>query len=79
MYFAAIVGILCSVISTFYYIRIIKTLYFEKSLTGKLYYPISYQNSLVIGICFFLFIFLFLNPNVLYLFSYKMSLIGYFL
>ena len=79
MYFAAIVGILCSVISTFYYIRIIKTLYFEKGLIGKLYYPISYQNSLVIGICFFLFIFLFLNPNILYLFCYRMSLIGYFL
>lgn len=79
MYFAAIVGILCSVISTFYYIRIIKVLYFEKGLVGKLYYPINYQNSLIISVCFFLFIFLFLNPNILYLFCYKMSLIGYFL
>lgn len=79
MYFAAIVSILCSVISTFYYIRIIKILFFEKGLTGKLYYPINYQNSLIISICFYLFIYLFLNPNILYLFCYKMSLIGYFL
>jgi NADH-quinone oxidoreductase subunit N len=30
LYFLALVGILSSVISTFYYIRIIKIIYFEK-------------------------------------------------
>ena len=72
-YFAALFGILCSVISTFYYVRIIKILYFEKKISGKLYYPINYQISLIISICFVLFIFLFLNPNLIYLFFYKIS------
>lgn len=77
MYFAASIAILCSVISTFYYIRIIKILYFEKGLMGNLYYPISYQNALIIGVCFFFFIFFFLIPNLFYLFCYKMCLIDY--
>lgn len=36
MYFVAIISILCSVISTFYYIRIVKIMYFESSIAGKL-------------------------------------------
>jgi NADH-quinone oxidoreductase subunit N len=75
MYFSATISIICSVISTFYYIRIIKVLYFEKGLIGNLYYPIKYKNALVIGFCFFLFIILFLNPNILYFYCYKMCLI----
>jgi len=50
MYFAAAISIICSVISTFYYIRIIKVLYFEKSLVGNLYYPVTYKNALIIVI-----------------------------
>ena len=45
MYFIAIISILCSVISTFYYIRIIKIMYFESSIVGKLYYPIKSSVS----------------------------------
>ena len=45
MYFVALISILCSVVGTFYYIRIIKILYFEKKvLVGKLYYPINSQS-----------------------------------
>jgi NADH-quinone oxidoreductase subunit N len=41
-YIFALFSILFSVVSTFYYIRIIKILYFENSLlVGKLYYPIN--------------------------------------
>ncbi len=79
IYFASIAAILCSVISAFYYIRLIKVSYFEKSITGMLYQPIYYKNSLIISLCFFLFILLFINPNLLYLISYKMSFIGSFL
>jgi NADH-quinone oxidoreductase subunit N len=77
MFFSATISIICSVISTFYYIRIIKVLYFEKGLVGNLYHPIKYKNALTIGFCFFLFIILFLNPNILYFYSYKMCLIEY--
>jgi NADH-quinone oxidoreductase subunit N len=77
MYFAATISIICSVISTFYYIRIIKILYFEKGLVGNLYYPIQYKNALIIGFCFLLFINLFINPNFLYYYCYKMCIIEY--
>lgn len=75
MYFVALLSILCSVIGTFYYIRLIKILYFEKVLVGKLYHPIKTQSSILIAILFFSFLFLFINPTILYLFSYKFSLL----
>ena len=75
MYFVALISILCSVIGTFYYLRLIKILYFEKVLVGKLYYPIKTQNSTIVALLFFLLLFLFVNPTLLYLFSYKLSLL----
>lgn len=75
-YFAASVAILCSVISTFYYIRIIKVLYFENTLVGNLYHPMDYSNCLLISFSFFFFIGLFLNPNLFYLYIYKISLLN---
>lgn len=75
MYFVALISILCSVVGTFYYIRLIKILYFEKLLVGKLYYPINFQNSIIITCLFFLFLFLFINPTLLFLISHKFSLL----
>jgi NADH-quinone oxidoreductase subunit N len=75
MYFVALISILCSVVGTFYYIRLIKILYFEKVLVGKLYYPINFQSSILITVLFFLLIFLFVNPTLLFLLSYKVSLL----
>ena len=75
MYFVALISILCSVIGTFYYIRLIKILYFEKVLVGKLYYPINFQNSVLITFLFFLLLFLFVNPTLLFLISHKFSLL----
>jgi len=75
MYFVALISILCSVVGTFYYIRLIKILYFEKVLVGKLYYPINFQSSILITALFFLLIFLFVNPTLLFLLSYKVSLL----
>lgn len=77
MYFVAVFSILCSVISTFYYIRIIKIMYFENSVAGKLYYPIkSYISVLIICLSYSL-PFLFINPTLIYLFSYKITLLSY--
>ena len=75
MYFVALVSIICSVIGTFYYLRLIKILYFEKLLTGKLYHPITTQNSILIAILFYFFLFMFVNPTALFLLSYKFSLL----
>lgn len=78
MYFVALISILCSVIGTFYYLRLIKILYFEKVIVGKLYYPINSQSSLIITLLFFLFLFLFCNPTLLFLISQKLSLLIFF-
>ena len=78
MYFVALISILCSVVGTFYYIRLIKILYFEKVLVGKLYYPINSKSSVLITLLFFLFLFLFCNPTLLFLLSQKLSLLIFF-
>ena len=75
MYFVAIISILCSVISTFYYIRIVKIMYFENSVAGKLYYPIKSNISILVVCLFYFLLFLFVNPTLIYLFSYKITLL----
>lgn len=75
MFFVALLSILCSVVATFYYIRIIKVLYFEKTIAGKLYYPISSFNALLTVSLFSFILFLFLNPTLLFLLSHKFGLL----
>lgn len=74
IYFVAIVGILCSVISTFYYLRIIKILYFESGIVGNLFFSITYTVSFILTVCFFLLIFFFFDPDFIYLLSINMSI-----
>ena len=76
MFIVALVSILCSVVGTFYYLRLIKIVYFEKKLVGKLYYPIEIQSSIIVTLSFFLLLFLFINPTILYLFSHKYCLLS---
>ena len=75
MYFIALISILCSVVATFFYIRIIKILYFEKTTVGKLYYPISSERVYILAGLLWSLILLFINPTLLFLFSYKFSLL----
>lgn len=79
MYFTALLALIFSVISTFYYIRIIKVLYFEQLLVGKLYFPIKTQKIFISILLFYFLIFLFINPTFLYLFSYKISLLIFYI
>jgi NADH:ubiquinone oxidoreductase subunit 2 (subunit N) len=60
-----------SVVATFYYIRIIKVLYFENLLIGKLYYPLNTSKALILSVLILSLLLLFLNPSILYIFSYK--------
>lgn len=76
-YFAALLAVLCSVVSTFYYIRIIKILYFENVLTGQLYYPLISSKTIVFSISVFSLLFLFVNPTILYLTVYKVVLCSF--
>ena len=66
--------ILTSVVSTFYYIRLIKSAYFESSHTEWAFYaPLSANQGVVITLSFFGIIFLFYNPLLLNLLTYKMA------
>lgn len=67
----ALFSVICSVVSTFYYIRIIKILYFENFLSGKLYYPITTNKTILFSISIFCLLFLFINPTFLYLVIHK--------
>ena len=75
LYTIALISIVFSVISTFFYLRIIKILFFEPVLVGRLYYPIKTQKALIVALFLYLFIFLFINPSMLYLVSHKVSLL----
>jgi NADH:ubiquinone oxidoreductase subunit 2 (subunit N) len=66
-YFLCVFSMLCSVISTFYYIRIVKIMYFENILIGKLYYPIKTNKVILLSFFIFMHVFLFINPSLLFL------------
>lgn len=71
-YIIALVSILFSVVATFYYIRVVKVLYFENVIVGKLYEPITTKSSsILLSILSLSIIFLTLNPTVLYLLCHK--------
>jgi len=75
-YLVALLSILFSVISTFYYIRLIKILYFENTLVGKLYMPITTQKALLISILAISLIVLCMDPMIVYLLFYKATLLA---
>jgi NADH-quinone oxidoreductase subunit N len=65
-YVLFIVSIVCSVLSAYYYLRLIKILFFKKNIRFSLYMPIPFDGALVLSISFSLaFIFMF-EMNFLY-------------
>jgi NADH-quinone oxidoreductase subunit N len=72
--FASVFAILTSVISSYYYIRIIKNLYFEKRENTTFFIPVTRSCSLVMGTSSFLLIYLFINPTLVALLAEKMAL-----
>ena len=76
-YFVALLAILCSVVSTFYYIRIIKILYFENLLVGKLYYQLLSSKTFVFSFSILSLLFFFVNPTILYLLVHKVILCSF--
>jgi NADH:ubiquinone oxidoreductase subunit 2 (subunit N) len=75
-YLIAVFSILFSVVSTFYYIRLVKILYFENTLVGKLYLPINTQKSILISVLSLLLIILCADPMIIYLLFYKATLLA---
>lgn len=74
MYFVALISILSSVIATFFYIRVLKVIFFENVLVGKLFYPTNSKDNIIRSILFFLMLFLFVSPSLPSFFAYKTTL-----
>lgn len=68
LYSTAIIAIIFSCISCFYYIRIIKTLYFNKAKRLPFLKPIKKYLSLLISIIFVCLSIMFLDLNIIFLF-----------
>lgn len=73
-YFVALIGIITSVISCFYYIRLIKIMYFDVPKTWILYKPMDREKSILLGVTILFITFFFLYPSPLFLVTHKMAL-----
>jgi NADH:ubiquinone oxidoreductase subunit 2 (subunit N) len=73
-YLLALIGIITSVISCFYYIRLVKIMYFDTPKTWILYKPMDREKSILLGITLFGITFFFLYPSPLFLVTHQMAL-----
>jgi NADH-quinone oxidoreductase subunit N len=74
LYGLAIVGVLTSVLSAFYYLRFIKTMYFDKAKSWVLIETIDKEKSFLLGGSFFFLVFFFIYPSPLLLMAHELSL-----
>jgi NADH-quinone oxidoreductase subunit N len=73
-YFSAFIVLGISVISTYYYISVVKTIYFEKNRNWLFYRDLSKESSVLLSLSLVFLVFIFINPNLFLLFSQKMAL-----
>nr|QIA59719.1 NADH dehydrogenase subunit 2 [Monosolenium tenerum]QIA59761.1 NADH dehydrogenase subunit 2 [Monosolenium tenerum] len=73
-YLLALIGVVTSVISCFYYIRFVKIMYFDTPKTWILYKPMDREKSLLLAITVFFITFFFLYPSPLFLVTHQMAL-----
>ena len=65
-YVLAVVGILTSVVAAYYYLRIIKVMYFDKPLDEtRLTLKLDFTSSFIITICILLSLLIFISPSLL--------------
>jgi proton-translocating NADH-quinone oxidoreductase chain N len=76
LYVLACVGVLTSVISCFYYIRLIKIMYFESSSLDYYSFPyrLSFQNSVVLAFVTIFLVFFFIYPSPIFLLAHKTAI-----
>lgn len=74
LYVIALVGITTSAISAFYYIRIVKIMYFEKLNNSLNFESLSKESAYILGICFIFNICFIAYPKPLYLAALQVGL-----
>lgn len=73
-YVLAFIAVCTSVISCFYYIRIVKVMYFESPTSWCTFARISKETSIALGCTFCFLLFFFLYPAPLFLITHKVAL-----
>ena len=75
IYIASIIAIFISSVSAFYYLRLVKLLYFNNKyiLVLNSYNRISKENSVILSICFIFIFVCMIYPNFLLVFANKLS------
>ena len=73
LYFFAFLGVITSVISCFYYIRLIKIMYFEKRSNWIVYKPMAKETSILLGITLFFILFFFFYPSPFFYIAHKVA------
>ena len=74
LYFFAFLGVITSVISCFYYIRLIKIMYFEKPSHWIVYKPVCPEIALILGVSLFFILFFFFYPSPIFYLAHKVAL-----
>jgi NADH-quinone oxidoreductase subunit N len=75
LYILAIIGVASSVISSAYYIRMIKLMYIDKCPKVLWYSPLHRETTLPLGVCVSFIILFMMYPVPLYLLMDKVSLL----
>lgn len=73
LYGLAFLGVLSSVVSCFYYIRVIKTMYFEQPTQLVTFKQIDHEKAILLGITSFFIVFFSFFPESLFLWTYKIA------
>nr|ADG85359.1 NADH dehydrogenase subunit 2 [Silene noctiflora] len=73
-YFLALVGIITSVIGCFYYIRLVKRIFFDTPKTWILYQPMDRNKSLLLAMTSSFITLFFLYPSPLFSVTHQMAL-----
>lgn len=73
LYFVSLVFVIFSVVSVFYYIRLVKIMYFNRSSGWIFLHDIPFYSSLLISVITIINCFFFLNPNFILKVAYNFT------
>jgi proton-translocating NADH-quinone oxidoreductase chain N len=74
LYVLAVIGVLCSVLSCFYYIRLVKIMYFEGPKNWCSFSLVPVENAITLAITLFFILFFMFYPTPLHLITHKIAL-----
>jgi len=74
LYVLAVIGVLCSVLSCFYYIRLVKIMYFEVPKNWCSFSRVPLENAITLALTLFFIVFFMFYPTPLHLITHKIAL-----